>query len=66
MVENPPASGGDTGSIPGLRIFHMPQSSSACPATAGPEGQDRWSLGALEPVLCNKRSQCSEKPTHHN
>ena len=26
VVENPPASVRDTGSIPGLRSFHMPQS----------------------------------------
>ena len=27
VVENPPASAGDTDSIPGLRRFHMPLSS---------------------------------------
>ena len=29
MVKNPPASAGDTGSIPGLGRSHMPQSSKA-------------------------------------
>ena len=24
------------------------------------------SLQAIEPVLCNKRSHCNEKPGHHN
>ena len=46
------------------------------PANAGylgltPAGQLRLcttttEAHTLEPVLCNKRSHCSEKPTHHN
>ena len=27
VVKNPPANAGDTGSIPGLERFHMPQGS---------------------------------------
>ena len=27
---------------------------------------NHWSLWALEPILCDQRSHCSEKPAHHN
>ena len=30
VVKNPPANGGDTGSIPGLGIFHIPWDNEAC------------------------------------
>ena len=53
VVKNPPANAGDDmGSTSALGSFHM--------------------LGAsiepvrLEPVLCNKRSHCEEKPAPHN
>ena len=45
------------GSIPGLGRFHMlPSSSAHVPQKLNP--------GAPEPVLCNKRSRRSEKPSH--
>ncbi|KAM9713372.1 uncharacterized protein ACBT57_019208 isoform 2-T2 [Dama dama] len=46
-------------SVPGPGGFHMPRSKEArVPQTTSTE--------ALEPVLCNRRSRRSEKPTHHN
>ena len=58
-VKNPPANAGDTGSSPGSGRSHMPQSNWArVPQLLKPE--------CLEPVLRNKRSHCSEKPTHQN
>ena len=59
VVENLPASAGDTGSIPGLGRSHMPWSSWAhAPQLLKP--------ACLEPVLCNKRSHCKERHVHHN
>ena len=31
-----------------------------------PTSHNYWSPCALQPVLCNKRSHCNEKPTRHN
>ena len=31
-----------------------------------PRSCNYWSRSTLEPELCLKRSQCNEKPTHHN
>ena len=58
MDKNPPANAENVVSIPGPERFHMLQSNYTC-------GQkDRaWTL---EPVLCNKRSHCSEKPAPCN
>ena len=50
MVKNPPADAGDVRSFP-RKIPHAMGKLSPC---------------ALEPVLCNKRSHHSEKPTHSN
>ena len=59
VVKNPPASAGDMGSSPGPGRSHMPRSNEArVPQLLKP--------ASLEPVLCNKRSHCNEKPTHHN
>ena len=59
VVRNPPAGAGDTGSIPGSRRSHMPRSKQAhAPQLLKPT--------CLEPVLCNKRSHCNEKPMHCN
>ena len=75
-VENPPANAGHVGLIPspgrhhrrqGNRArappllsqcsrAHVPQLPSPCVPAPKPE--------CLEPVLCNKRSHCSKKPTH--
>ena len=57
MVKNPPASAGDMGSIPGPGRCHMPQSNYA----SVPQLLTR---AHPEPVLCTKRSPCSEKPVH--
>ena len=57
MVENPPASMGDTGSIPDPGGSHMQRGNRAmC--------HNYWTPGALEPVLHN--TNCNEKPEHHN
>ena len=59
VVKNLLANAGDTGSSPGLGRSHMPWSNWApVPQLLKPV--------CLEPVLCDKRSQRSEKPTHRN
>ena len=58
VVENLPASAGDTGSSPGLGRSHMPRSNWAHEPTTEPV--------CLEPVLCNKRGHDSERPTHRD
>ena len=56
MVKNPPANAGDTGSIPGPGRSHMPRSNRA-------HAPQLLKTARLEPMLRNKRSHCSEKPT---
>lgn len=57
VVGSPPANAGDTGSAPGPGIPHVPQGSSTrAPQLLKPTH--------LEPMLCNKRSPCNEKPAH--
>ena len=76
MDKNLPANAGDTGSIPGLGQFHMPQSSSTpVPQLLSPhsrtcELQLMLSCAAvtevpacLDHMLCNERSHCNEKET---
>lgn len=59
VVEGPPASAGDTGSIPGLGGFHMPQGYWACaPQLLKPT--------CARPVPPNERGHHSEKPAHRN
>ena len=59
VVKNLSANAGDTGSIPSPGRSHMPRSNEArVPQLLKPR--------TLEPVLCNKRSHCNEKPVHHN
>ena len=58
VVKNPPANAGDTGSTPGLGRSHIPRANK-------PVRHSYWAC-ALEPVLCNKRSHCNEKPSHCN
>ena len=59
VVKNPPANAGYTGSSPGPGGSHMPWSNYArAPQLPKP--------ACLEPVLRNKRSHYSEKPTHRN
>ena len=58
VVKNPPANAGDTGLTSG-------------PGRAQEAGQLNLCATATEPMhlesmLCNKRSYCNEKPTHHN
>ena len=78
LLKNLPANAGDTGSIPGPGSFRMPQSNEACApqlltlCSRAPEPQllspcattIEASTPALEPMLCNKRSHCNEKPEH--
>ena len=49
VVENPHANAGDTGSIPDLGRFHMPQGNYARTSQLPKPSH-------LEPVLCNRRS----------
>ena len=50
MVKNLPI---DMSYIPGL-------------GTKSTHAAGQLSLCTVEPVLCNKKNYCSEKPTHHN
>ena len=55
MVKNPPANVRDMGSIPGpgTKISHAAEQINPCATTT-------------EPVLCNNRSHCSQKPVRHS
>jgi len=57
--KNPPADRGDMGVIFGPERFHMLWSDHACTPQL-------LSLCALEPVICNRRRHCDEKPGHHS
>ena len=66
VVKNLPTNAGDTGSIPGREDF-------TCFGSTKPVCYNYWAHtlqlpkpGCPRPVLCNKRSQCSEKPMHCN
>ena len=39
---------------------------STCHGATKPACHNCWSLLTLGPLLCHKRSHCSEKPVHHN
>ena len=59
MDKNLPTNTGDTGSIPGLGISHMPWGTKAhVPQLLSPR--------AVEPMLRNKRTYCGKRPTHYN
>ena len=69
MIKNPPAKAGDKGSIPGpgrshrsrSNYAHTPQLSSLESRAGKPQTAEVY---VLEPVLCNERIQCNEKPAH--
>ena len=50
-------------SVQGTRVRSLVQEDSTCRGTARPL-HHYWGPRTPEPVLCNKRSHCSEKPTH--
>ena len=64
MVEDPPASAGDMGFIPGPGRFHMPPGNSAPALTLEPMSRNYWCPRALEPKLLNKGSHRNEEPVH--
>ena len=71
VVKNLPANAGDTGLIPGPERSHMLWSSQAhAPQLLSLRSRagvpQLLKPAHLEPVLCNKRSHCNEKPTHRN
>ena len=71
VVKNLPAKAGDTGLIPDPGRSHMPQSNEAHvpqPLSLGFRAQELQlrKPRALQPVLCSKRSHCSEKPKRCN
>ena len=45
---------------------HVSQVLSLCAENSEPVSHNHWSPSTLEPVLCNKRRYCKEKPTHCN
>ena len=66
MAESPPANAGDTSSVPGQGRCHMPRSNEAHEAQLLSHVRPPLRPAHLEPVLCNKRSRCNEKPGHRN
>ena len=67
--KNPPASAGDTGSIPGWGRSYMPRTTKCVhhnywAHALEPGCRNYWSPHALEPVLCTKRSHHKDKPAH--
>ena len=81
MVKHLPANAGDTGSIPGPGRSHMPRSNWAPapqllslrsrarepqPLTVEVSEAQLLKPARLEPMLCNKRSHCNEKPACSN
>ena len=58
VVKNRPANAVDTGSIPSLGRFHMPQATK--PVYHSFQSPHTWG-----PVLHNQRRHCNEKPEHH-
>ena len=80
VVKNPPSNEGDAGSTCGwgTKIPHTTEQLSPCTSTSELALRglwartteatfcSYWSLHALESVLCNKRSHCNERPSHHN
>ena len=59
MVKKPPANAGDMGLIPGL-------GDPTCCRAAKPLCATTIEPKCLEPVLCNKRRHCNEKPSNHS
>ena len=57
VVKNLPVNAGDTGSIPELGRSHMLWSSKVCKL--------QLLKPAHQPMLCNKRTHCNEKPSNH-
>ena len=74
MVNNLPVNArdaGDLGLIAGLGRSHMPWSNQGHAAQLLSGCSRAWepqpmSPCVLEPMLCNKRGRCNEKPTHRN
>ena len=48
----------------GTWVWSLVQEDSACRGAVMPTCHNCQRLQALEPMLCNKRGHCSEKPTH--
>ena len=76
MVKNLPANAGDTGSTPDLGRSHMhnkahvPQLLSLRSRAQEPQVLRHHAAATkactAQPMLCNKTSHCSEKPSHTN
>ena len=49
----------------GTWVQFLVREDSTCLGTAKTVSHNYGSLRALEPMHCNKRSHCNEKPTHH-
>ena len=69
VVKGPPANAGDTGSSPGLGRSRVPWSSWAHASQllilhSGAHGSQLPRPTYLEPILCNKRGRCTERPVH--
>ena len=51
--------------VQGTQVRSLVQEDSACCGAPKPVCHDSWAQ-AREPLFCNKRSHCSEKPEHCN
>ena len=51
-------------SMQGTQVQTLLQNDPMCHVATITLSHNYWSLHTLEPVLCNKRSHCNEKPTH--
>ena len=50
----------------GTWVWSLVQEDSTCHGTTKPVCHNYWSLHALEPMICNKKSHHDEKPMHCN
>ena len=67
VVDSLPCNAEDMGSLAVPGWSHRLQSNlSPCATTSEPTHWSYWSLRALEPKLCNKRSHCNKKPTYRS
>ena len=71
MIKNPPANTVDMGSISSPGGSHMREATKSIHRNYWARALESRSYNycspsALQPLLCNKRSQHSEKPVHHN
>ena len=53
-------------SMQGTWVQVLVREDSACCRSSKPVHCKYWSPSTLDPMMCNKRSHCNEKPVHHS